>query len=289
MNDPEEHNERGRQLQQSGDEEGAAAAYRSAAAAAPEWSVPWYNLALLFKYRGEWAEALAHGLEAVGRDSSDGAAWWNIGIAATAVEAWGHARTAWRECGVELPEGEGPIEANFGLVPIRLGPRTGGEVVWSERICPARAVVRNVPLPESGFFYGDVLLHDGAPTGSRMRNGQEVPVFDALERLERSAYATFVLDLPASTTEQRSAWSDVAYEYGSWAEDWSESIRFLCRSCSYGLPHEEHDSALASARPNLAVAVAAKSEQDVTTMLERWRERVGYDGYGGFMLAGDDI
>lgn len=85
---------------------------------------------------------------AVELDSSDEAAWWNLGIAATALGEWREARTAWRACGIEIPEGDGPPDLDFGLVPVRLDPAGCGEVVWCRRIDPARAVIRNVPLPE---------------------------------------------------------------------------------------------------------------------------------------------
>jgi tetratricopeptide (TPR) repeat protein len=289
LTESERLNEKGRTLRDRGEVAAAIEAYRSSIAADGSWSVPWYNLGLLYKYEGAWAESLQCNQEAVNRNAGDGDAWWNLGIAATAVGDWSRARAAWKECGVQIPPGAGPITVSFGLVPIRLSPETRGEVVWCDRICPARAIVRNVPLPESDHFYGDVVLHDGAPEGSRMLHGQEVPVFNSLARLERSPFRTYILDLPESTRAQRASLTDVAFDRGTWAEDWSESVTFLCRSCSYGLPHAEHDAALASSRPGLAVAVAARDPDEVDDLLARWREAVGYDGYAGVTLAGDDI
>ena len=289
MTQAERLNEESRALSKRGDIPGAIEAYRASVAADATWSVPWYNLGLVYKYEGAWADSLASCQEAVSRDPGDGDAWWNLGIAATALGSWSRARAAWNECGIDIPPGDGPINVNFGLVPIRLSPETRGEVVWCDRICPARAIVRNVPLPESGFFYGDVMLHDGAPEGTRVLQGREVPVFNALARLERSSFQTYVLDVPTSTREQRAALSDLAFDRGSWAEDWSESVAFLCRSCSYGRPHSEHDAALASERPDLAVAVAARGEEEVESLLAEWRDRVNYEGYAGVSLAGPDI
>lgn len=280
-------NEEGRALSDRGDVAAAAEAYRGAIAADGSWSVPWYNLGLVHKYEGDWAESLRCNQEAVRRNAEDGDAWWNLGIAATALADWSRARAAWQRCGIEIPDGAGPIAMKLGLVPIRLNPATRGEVVWCDRVCPARAVIRNVPLPESGFFYGDVLLHDGAPEGSRMLRGREVPVFNALARLERSPFRTYILDLPNSSPEQRAALGDVAFDRGSWAEDWSESVTFLCRSCSYGLPHAEHDSALAPSRPGRAVALAARDGNEIVEILAEWRTAVGYDGHAGFTLAED--
>jgi hypothetical protein len=281
-------NERGRKLSERGDAEGAIGAYRAAIEADDSWGVPWYNLGLLHKYRGEWERSAECNREAVRRDSTDEAAWWNLGIAGTALGDWREAREAWLRCGVGVPGGEGPPAMNLGLVPIRLDPDGRAEVVWCDRIDPARAVIRNIPLPESGHFYGDLMLHDGAPEGSRMLSGREVPVFNALARLERSVYRTFVLDLPQSSREQRALLCDLARDAGSSAEDWSESVRFLCRRCSHGLPHGEHDTDLKASRPTLAMAIAARDPETVAELIERWREQTGYDGYAGFTVAGDD-
>jgi hypothetical protein len=281
-------NERGRSLSDAGDGEGAMEAYRAAIRADASWSVPWYNLGLLHKYRGEWTESAECNLEAVRRDDSDDAAWWNLGIAATALGDWSQARIAWRRCGVAVPDGTGPIEIDLGLTPVRLDPETRGEVVWCERVDPARAIIRNVPLPESGYFYGDVLLHDGAPNGSRMLNGREVAVFDVLQRLVRSEFHTYILDLPGSSESERATLGDVAFDRGAWAEDWSQSVSFLCRRCSTGRPHDGHDSELRGVRPALAVAAAARDDEDVRSLIDAWRERTAYVGHAGFIRAGDD-
>lgn len=289
MTDAEELNERGRASEAAGEAEAAIRFYSAAIDADRSWSVPWYNLGLLYKYRAQWRDSFDCNRKAVELSPEDEAAWWNLGIAATALGEWPTAREAWASCGINLPEGSGPVELNVGLTPIRLDPERRGEVVWSERICPARAVIRNVPLPESGHFYGDIVLHDGAPTGFRMLNGKKVPVFNALDRLVRSVYRTFILDLPGSTAAQRAELAEVAFERGTWAEDWSRSVTFLCRSCSEGLPHTKHDSELGDRRPELAVAAAAKDAADLEGILDAWRKRAGFTGYLGFVDAGHDI
>ena len=78
-------NERGRKLADKGWFAEAEEAYREAADAAPEWSVPWYNLGHLHKYRGNWDASLESNQRAVELSPSDGDSWWNLGIAATAL------------------------------------------------------------------------------------------------------------------------------------------------------------------------------------------------------------
>jgi hypothetical protein len=277
--DANQLNERGRELSGAGRPDEAIEAYQAAAAADPSWSVPWYNLGLVHKYRGEWHSSFEANKQAVLRSPEDEAAWWNLGIAATALGIWAEAREAWRRCGVDVPDGIGPIEGNYGLTPVRLAPATRAEVVWCERIDPARAIIRNVPLLESGYSFGDLILHDGAPNGYRLRDGIEVPVFDELERLRQSTFATFILDLPGSTPAIRDSLSDVAFRLGGAAEDWSESVSYLCRKCSEGRPHEHHDSDLQGTRPGLAVAAAARDLEHLDHIIASWRSESGYDGF----------
>lgn len=282
----DELNERGRALASRGRLEEAVTAYRAAAAADPEWSVPWYNLGLVHKYRREWRESAECCTAALARDDSDGDAWWNLGIASTALGDWAAARVAWARCGITVPPGEGPIEGSFGLTPVRLDPGGRGVVVWCDRVDPARAIIRNVPLPESGYRWGDVMLHDGAPNGVRIREGREVPVFDALQRLEESSSRTYVLDVPGASADALLALSDVALRMGGAAEDWSRSMSYLCRRCSEGRPHDEHDQGLRGERPDLAVGAAASGDEHLERIIAEWRATSGHPGYVGWTPAG---
>jgi len=265
-------NERGRRLSAKGWFAEAEAAYRAAAAAKPQWHVPWYNLALMHKYRGEWRASLDCGLHATDLEQSDEASWWNLGIAATALGNWDVARRAWARCGIAVPADAGPIDMDLGPVPIRLLAKGDGEVVWARRIDPARAILLSVPLPDSGHRWGDLVLHDGAPNGYRMLRGEQVPVFDALACLERSAYVTFVVELDAepSALELLSA---IAVELGGAAEDWSTSTRMLCRECSEGTPGHLHDAAH-TAHANPHCGLAARDEPHARQILEAWHTQV---------------
>jgi tetratricopeptide (TPR) repeat protein len=185
------HNARGNSAHARGEFARAVSLYEKAIASDHTLSAPWYNLGLIYKERHDWKASLRCDQEAVRRNSSSEAAWWNLGIAATALSEWTEARRAWSAYGLELPEGTGEIVGDFGYTPIRINPHDDGEVVWTDRIDPARAIIRSVPLPESGHRYGDLLLHDGAPNGYRMLQGREVPVFNELEVLSRSPLGTY--------------------------------------------------------------------------------------------------
>ncbi|WP_090355552.1 tetratricopeptide repeat protein [Dyella sp. 333MFSha] len=220
------------------DLDGAMALYERALALDPERASTHYNIGLVHKYRGAWVESLYHNRRASDLRPDDEAANWNMGIAATALRDWTAAREAWHRVGLRIPEGDGPIQGNFGIAPVRLNPDDNGEVVWGTRIDPVRVVIRNIPYPKSGFRAGDVVLHDGAPVGERQSKGRTYSVFNVLELFEPSANSTYeaevhtddAADLEALTTALDLAQVD--------HEVWTSNVRILCRQCSEGVPHE---------------------------------------------------
>jgi tetratricopeptide (TPR) repeat protein len=248
----------------------AEAKYREAAGADPTWAAPLFNLGLLMKRQHRWAESLLFNRHAIAIEPAHEGALWNLGIAATALGDWNAARQAWRDYGVEIPDGQGPIELDLGLVPIRANQ----EVIWCRRVDPARAVVLSVPFPESGRFFRDLLLHDGAPNGSRWYRGREVPVFDELVVLERSGFDTFSFNARVSAPEHIQKLGDLAAELDLAAEDWT-TVEILCEACSQGLPHKHH---LREAKPWVVerhLAVAARTEAQVDCLVDRWCELTG--------------
>jgi len=263
-------NQRGNRYLAGGrDLERAAKAFREAIAAAPDWSVPWFNLGLVSKRRREWAEALRCNQEAARLDATDQPTWWNLGIAATALGDWAEARRAWAAFGIQLPPGEGEIAMRLGLTPIRINPDGAGEVVWCDRIDPARAIIRNVPLPQSAHRYGDLVLHDGAPNGTRLTGGQEVPVFDELQLLTPSRYATFVVTVEAESADALRGLQRLLAEAELTNEDWG-TIRQLCHECSTGRAgaHEVPAEFVPGAITDLGIA--AETEAAVHDALAHW-------------------
>jgi len=193
---------------------------------------PWFDLGLIHKWRGEWGQCLACNRKALELEPWDAQdpAYWNAGIAATALEDWPAARWAWRGYGVPISDGDGPIEENFGPGVVRLPV---GESVWGTRIDPARMALSSIPMPESGFRYGDIVLHDGAPRGSRVAGGREYSVFDVISRWRASPSPTVqvVVDARRPALGRLMASLESA---GVPAENWTESMTLHCIACSHG-------------------------------------------------------
>jgi tetratricopeptide (TPR) repeat protein len=243
----------------------------------PQTAWAWFDLGLRAKWERNWAEAArlnqrALELEGDGRENPSA---WNLGIAATALGDWRTARRAWTAYGVQLapgPEDE-PIEADLGLTPVRLNaePRHPGEpdltldgkvhvaeVVWCQRLCPARAVIRNVPLPESGHRFGDVVLHDGEPVGERRLGESTRAVFNEIARLKRSSVPTLEVEVVAPRPDDLEGLLEAFLDRDLGAEDWSTSVQMLCRACSEGFPDAEHTHVVeAEATDQRRVGIAA--------------------------------
>lgn len=223
------------------DDDEALRLYHQALALDPARSSTLYNIGLIHKYRGAWAESLDYNRRALALAPEDEAANWNFAIAATALCDWASARQAWQRVGIDMPPGEAPIEDDFGSALVRLDPDGAAEVVWGRRICPVRQRINNVPLPESGYRCGDIVLHDGAATGSRVSDGREYRVFNALMLHQPSALSTYTLDVDAASADDMEALLAALEAAGLLAEDWTASVRVLCKACSEGVPHEHHD------------------------------------------------
>ncbi len=261
---------------EAGDLDGALALYLEALALDRSRPDTLYNVALHYKYRREWEKALRYNRLSIELRPDDEPTNWNLAIAATALKDWGAAREAWARVGMKFEDSEGPIIANFGLAPVRLNgfgdDGSAVEVVWARRLSPVTARILNIPTPEAKYRYGDVVLHDGAGTGTRVdAEGRELPVFNVFELVEPSEFVTFDVQVEApdeKAIESLRAASEAAeVEF----EDWTD-LRVLCRACSEGRPHESHEQEkpVMGWESSRRVGMAARDFAPVEAILERW-------------------
>jgi hypothetical protein len=266
-------NERGNVCREAGNWQAAVELYEQAAALAPKWGSPSYNLGLVYKYQNRWEESRDWNRKAVTLNPKDEAAWWNLGIAATALGDWPTARAAWKGFGIELPAGDGPLDFPCGFGPVRLNPDGDNvEVVWADRLCPARMEIRNIPFPESYHAWQDVVLNDGAPVGYRQYKGEEVPVFNALDLLKPSVYGTYRVEIEMDYSDELMIeLTDLAVARDGYAENWTHSVRMLCKACSEGRPHVAHDHDAAPPAGVQRVAIAAKGQTAANAIRKAWK------------------
>lgn len=239
----------------------------------PDFADLHYMRGLAQKYRRNWPDSLRHNLMSQSlRDGFDEASAWNAGIAATAIRDWNEARTQWARCGIELPAAEGPTDADFGIASIRLNAWGDGETLFANRLDPVRAQLLNIPLPESGYCFGDIVLHDGAATGQRSLGGQAVPVFNALERWQPSIFTTFTAFVTCPDQDELAPLLENSAPSIGNIEDWTESLAYICLKCSYGLPHRHDDErAAAEWQSSRNIGIAAQNRHAVEKILANWQ------------------
>ena len=229
----------------------------------------WFDLGLAYKYLSQWHDAAEANERALLLSNAPGdPAWWNLGIAATALRDWKRARRAWRGYGLEIPGDDGPVSCDYGMAPVRL---PHGEVVWGQRLDPARLIVRNIPLPDSEYRWGDVVLHDGAPNGERIVNGRSYGVFDVLERWSPSEIPTFRVNVNCPRNEDSQSLIDLFDARHFAAEDWTANVRTLCKACSEGNPYG-HNHAFGTSETNRDFGIAAPRGL-TETILAEWVQR----------------
>jgi tetratricopeptide (TPR) repeat protein len=230
-----------------------------------------YMEGLAHKYLRQWKQSLAANLRAAPlQEEPDQATHWNAAIAATALGDWAEARRQWAACGLGLPPGNGAIEMDAGVCSVRLNAWADGETVFAQRIDPARARLRNVPLPRSGYQFDDLVLTDGAAEGQREFRGHLVPVFNALERLAPSAYETFATFVRCPAEADLEALFALRVEGIGLIEDWTDSIRNLCLRCSHGVVHAHVDREPGAWEPERNLGIAARSEAAFDALMEAW-------------------
>lgn len=252
----------------------------------------WYDRGMYAKWRRDWSASRDFNNTALdllpARRRGGQAAAWNLGIAATALHDWPTARRAWDAFGIPLPDApdDEPIEADFGPAPLRLNaePRFVGEeplrvdgrswhteVVWGQRLCPTRIRVLSVPTPESGHRFGDIVLHDGDPVGSRRLHGEELGVFNEIALWERSTMSTFTATVEAPGPAAVDDLVDLLGAAGG-AEDWTSELQMLCRACSEGSPESagHHHAAPAQGWDSLRSVGLAAAPAEAERLLDNW-------------------
>lgn len=158
-----------------------------------------YNHGIVLKFRRAWPEC-AEVFRALSLHRQDPAVRWNLGIACTALCDFAGARTAWRAVGLQVPESDGDFALPGERVPVRLptaaGAPVGAEVVWGDRLCPARVRLTGIPRFSALAGFQDVVLVDGVAVGQTSLNGQDIPIVEALDLFESAHGRLFRLRVP---------------------------------------------------------------------------------------------
>lgn len=138
----------------------------------------------------------------------------------------------------------------------------------------------NIPTPDSGHRYGDIVLHDGEPKGQRELNGHVFSVFNELERWQPSNVPTVIVSLTCPSEADALDATSTAEEAQLVCEDWTASIQWLCKACSEGRVHAQHDHDGDPRWRTQHMFGFAKNPDAVEPFLERWAAQGLGRGFG---------
>lgn len=231
-----------------------------------------YMQGLVCKYLRDWPRSLAHNRRSIDlREAPNESSLWNAAIAATALGEWAETRRLWAACGIAVPDGEGPIETDFGVASVRLNPWGRAETLYARRIDPVRARLLNIPLPDSGYRRGDIVLHDGASTGKRPLRDCWVPVFNVLQRCEASEFRTFAAFVDCHSRADLEELLTMRVPGIDDLEDWTGDVAYYCLRCSYGAPHRHRSADEIGGWDNERnLGIAAQSRHSAEKLLDAW-------------------
>ncbi|MFG2044551.1 hypothetical protein [Dactylosporangium sp. NPDC048998] len=222
----------------------------------------WFDAALAYKFARDWPRAYETGKIAVTyvERGAEEPAYWNLGTAATILRDWDTARDAWAGYGLLPFPGTDQIDAELGPTCVRLADVE--EVVWAIRLCPTRARVISVPFDPSRRF-GEVVVHDGAPSGERTSGDMTVPVFDEVALFEPSDTATLSVLVTCGPGELEALAESFARRRLGF--EVLASRVDLCACCSRSSIHQERHEYDGEQQLFLGAA-----EEDARTLLDAW-------------------
>lgn len=271
-----------------GDDYNAIKLFKKLARLSPDWCVPYRYLGTIYKSRNEWKPSFHYIQKALEANPQDQESWWNLGIVATAMKRWQIARLAWNETGYEFNSTkETAIHVEMGSVPVRLNPKGYPEIIWANRIDPARAYIESIPHPNSGKRYRDLILIDGAEQGYRIINNRRMPVYDELSVLQTSRYRTYAVELGDVDPLDVDALDRLCLAADLGFDNWMKATRSLVTHQSDKLPEYYND--LLSEEWNgssYIVGIASQSEEELIELLSNWKV-ITLKEYYGFECMSD--
>jgi tetratricopeptide (TPR) repeat protein len=227
------------------------------------WAAPYLRLGLIYKSRREWKPSLHYYKKAIALAADKKEAWWNLGIAATALNKSRWAKNVWAKFSL------GPEYYN-GMVSIRLAYRNTFEVLGAHRIDPARASIKSIPHPGSGRKYNDILLVDNTIQGYHSTGYYRLPIYDDLGVYKASTFSTFSCILLRTTEPDIQKLRDLCRDAGLGFEVWANASRAYTAKTAGRLP-EYFTFEEGEGLPELLVALAAKRKYQAIDILEAWK------------------
>lgn len=236
----------------------------------PQWLPPYLQLRTIYKRRREWKPAYHYTKRSLSLNSTHSDVWWDLGIAATALKKWRIANNVWGK--FNFPSSFPAKDREFCSLYLNRGKQF--EVVLARPLCPARAEILSIPLPESRQRFRDIVLYDRRELkGYNIAGGKKLPVFNFLGHWKHSSYHTFSCELHTCREEDIRLMESLCRQAGYGFENWSNASLNFSPGIRKGVPEfytfKERDGEPAADMQK--VAIAAHNRREVERLLQQWR------------------
>lgn len=196
----------------------------------------YYMCGLVYKYLCDWFVLLQYNLcVQILQDVFDQVLVWNVGIVVMVLGDWVEVCCQWVKCGINVLDGDGLIDIDFGMICVWFDLWGSGEIVFVWCIDVVCVWVLNVLFGSSGYCLFDIVLYDGVKIGECVLNGGMVFVFNVLQILQVLDYVIFVVFIWCLFVDDMVVLEDVWLFGIGYVEDWSVLVWLLCLCCSYGV------------------------------------------------------
>lgn len=250
----------------AGDIYNAIKLYKHVAKHTPHWAPPFERLGTLYKYRQDWKAALHYIKKSVALNPGNQKAWWDLGIAATALKRWRIAKNVWSKFGLHAKPVHTPEVAS-----LRLRVDNQFEVVAARILDPARAMIVSIPFPNSNYRFKDIVLYDRQIVGHYIVSKRKLPVYDELGMFKHSVYQTASCVLPNASEADLQSLEDLCKKQDIGFEVWSNA---QLNSSNLGKGRQAeyyHDKNLSPAEHTHAlIGLSARNYHIIHETLESW-------------------
>ena len=232
---------------------------------APDWERAYSRLGQLYKERQDWKAALHYNKKTIALNPTNQDAWWNLGIAATALKKPRIARNVWNKFR--------PNSESLAPISIRVSYRNKFEILRAKPIDPAKAILLNVPHPASNRRYGDIVLYDKEIVGYHIVQAKKMPVFAELGLFKRALFDTFSCRLESADKEAVNTLANLCREAGLGFEIWSNTSYLMNPKNQKSLKEYYGNLFQSKNHPNqpILAAIASRKEKIVLEVLRSWQ------------------
>ena len=144
--------------------------------------------------------------------------------------------------------------------------------MWADTLDPARASIQNIPHPDSGRRFRDIILFDRVVAGYNVIQKKRFPIYKELGIFKSSNYQTYSCRLNTTLPKHIKTLEQLCLDADLGFEIWSNATRAFTPKTSITLPEYYGPGLFSDQSGNtVLVALAARREKQIIQVLKSWK------------------